>query len=160
MKRAFVLSEQGVCNVYFIRDERPRIQWLIDLGIPNFTCFMLELPIPIDNPAHAQIVFHEGTALLLQQIKVFLAENEFGDDAGVLQAIMDAIHKTDIQYASTELMYGYEILFTLTKDFYMLVKDRLVRQGEWQSRTAGREEDIAKAVWRGKDNSTRVQPWE
>lgn len=144
MKQAFLLSEQGVVNIYFIRDERPRIQWLIDLGIPNFSVFMLELPIPLDNPTHTQIIFHEGMALILQQIKVFLAENEFEEDGGVIKGIMKAVKDVDIDYASTETMYGYEILFPLTKEFYTRVMDRLVRQ-----KAASRETDAANAVWKG-----------
>ena len=128
MKQAFLLSEQGVVNIYFIRDQNPRIQWLIDLGIPNFSVFMLELPIPPDNPAHIQIIFHEGMALLLDQIKVFLEQREFGDDAGILQTIVKTVRKTEIDFTNPEPFYGYEILFPLSVEFYNRVMDRLVRQ--------------------------------
>ena len=176
MKRAFVLPEQGVINIYFIRDERPRIQWLIDLGIPRFSVFMLELPIPLDNPGHTQIVFHEGTALILEQIKAFLSETEFGEDAGVIKAMMQAIKQTEMDFYGTELMYGYEILFPLSQQFYDLVHERIVNQktasedsGAWSrlyddnvsdeeflERHAGREEDISKSVWRAPDTSKRM----
>ena len=176
MKKAFVLPEQGVINIYFIRDERPRIQWLIDLGIPRFSVFMLELPIPLDNPGHTQIVFHEGTALILEQIKAFLSETEFGEDAGVIKAMMQAIKQTEIDFYGTELMYGYEILFPLSQQFYDLVHERIVNQkmasedsGAWSKlyddnvsdeefleRHAGREEDISKSVWRAPDTSRRM----
>lgn len=156
MKQAFLLSEQGVCNIYFVRDQNPRIQWLIDLGIPNFSVFMLELPIPEDNPSHVEIIFNEGMALLLDQIKVFLEQHEFGDDAGVLKAIVKAVRSTDIDYGSTELLYGYEILFPLTTDFYNKVMDRLVRQ-----KVASRDMDISNAVHKGPQIGGRyVSDWE
>lgn len=154
MKRAFVLSEQGVVNIYFIRDEHPRIQWLIDLGIPNFSVFMLELPIPLENPAHTEIVFHEGTALLLEQIKVFLEQNEFGQDGGLFDNIIKAIKETEINMHSQEPLTGYEILFPLGVSFYQKVLDRLVKQ-----RTASRETDASMAVWKAPmSNNTRYVP--
>ena len=144
MKQAFLLSEQGVANIYFFRDANPRIQWLIDLGIPNFTTFSLVLPIPGENPHHTEIIFHEGLAVLLEQIKAFMVQVEFGDDGGVINSIVRSIKAIEIDFYNTEPMLAYEILFPLSNEFYRNVMNRLVRQ-----KVASKEMDIAAAVWKG-----------
>jgi len=144
MKQAFLLSEQGVANIYFFRDANPRIQWLIDLGIPNFTTFSLVLPIPGENPHHTEIIFHEGLAVLLEQIKAFMVQAEFGDDGGVINSIVRSIKNIQIDFYNTEPMLAYEILFPLSNQFYHNVMNRLVRQ-----KVASKEMDIAAAVWKG-----------
>lgn len=154
MKQAFLLSEQGVINIYFFRDANPRVQILVDLGIPNFTVFSIELPIPEHDPTHTQILFREGVNVLLEQIKVFMAQSEFGNDGGVINTIAKCVAKTEIDFYSKEPMQGYEILFPLSNEFYHNVMHRLVKQ-----KVAAKRSETVKAgdVWTGPTVGGRYQ---
>lgn len=76
-KQAYISPPEGVLEISIIRDANPRVLINLDLGIPNFTVFSMNLPLVEDQPNAMSGLIAEAVHVLLDEVSNFMISTEY-----------------------------------------------------------------------------------
>ena len=71
-KTGYISPPQGNLEITVIRDNNPRVNISIDLGIPNFTVFSITLPLVEEQPATMSELIAEALHALCDEMSAFM----------------------------------------------------------------------------------------
>jgi hypothetical protein len=76
-KTAYVSPPDGVLDITIIRDQNPRVNISLDLGIPNFTVFSMTMPLAEGEPRAMSGLIAEAVNVLLDEVASFMLAQEY-----------------------------------------------------------------------------------
>lgn len=136
-KTAYVSPPNGELNITLIRDANPRVAITLDLGIPNFTVFSMNLPLAEDEPSAMSQLISEAIHVLLDEVASFMLAMEYEEQIIVnLYATVLATFKTMSGEADTSkdqdaagqdpTVKTFEGTFNMPMDFINETQKRVV----------------------------------
>ncbi len=78
-KTAYVSPPHGALDITLIRDANPRVTISLDLGIPNFTVFSMQLPMAEGQPNAMSELIAESVHVLLDEVATFMMAMEYDE---------------------------------------------------------------------------------
>jgi len=78
-KTAYVSPPHGALDITLIRDANPRVTISLDLGIPNFTVFSMNLPMAEGQPNAMSELIAESVHVLLDEVATFMMVMEYDE---------------------------------------------------------------------------------
>jgi hypothetical protein len=78
-KTAYVSPPHGQLDITLIRDANPRVTISLDLGIPNFTVFSMNLPMAEGQPNAMSELIAESVHVLLDEVATFMMVMEYDE---------------------------------------------------------------------------------
>ncbi len=78
-KTAYVSPPHGVLEIVIIRDANPRVTIALDLGIPNFTVFSMNMPLAEGEPQAMSQLIAEAVHVLLDEVSSFMLAMEYDE---------------------------------------------------------------------------------
>jgi hypothetical protein len=72
-----VSPPHGALDITIIRDANPRVTISLDLGIPNFTVFSMNLPLAEGQPGAMSELIAEAVHVLLDEVATFMMSMEY-----------------------------------------------------------------------------------
>src|SRR5580658_3957744 len=78
-KVAYVSPPHGVLEIVIIRDANPRVTIALDLGIPNFTVFSMNMPLAEGEPQAMSQLIAEAVHVLLDEVSTFMLTMEYDE---------------------------------------------------------------------------------
>lgn len=78
-KTAYVSPPHGELNITLIRDANPRVTISLDLGIPNFTVFSMNLPLAEGEPKAMSELISEAVHVLLDEVASFMMAQSYDE---------------------------------------------------------------------------------
>ncbi len=76
-KTAYVSPPHGQLDIAVIRDANPRVTISLDLGIPNFTVFSMNLPLAEGEPRAMSELIAEAVNVLCDEVATFMMAQEY-----------------------------------------------------------------------------------
>jgi hypothetical protein len=77
---AYVAPEKGTLTITVVRDAQPRVMISLDLGIPNFSVFSMQIPLMEDSPQQMRGLLSECIYALLDELAAFMTSLEFNQE--------------------------------------------------------------------------------
>jgi hypothetical protein len=138
MKTAFVQEKYGIFTISISREAHPIAQLIVDLGIPNFSIFSMTVPIEPDDKAQTTVIIMRAFEVLVEQIKVFLGENEFESDGGIIDSLITSIDEAKLNIELSGPSFMYEVPFAVGNEFHSAVAERFCGRAKF----AGKPENL------------------
>src|SRR5271157_5084214 len=136
-KISYISPQQGVLELNVIRDANPRIELVLDLGIPNFTVFSMKLPLVVNQPKVMSELLAEAIHVLCDEVANFMLSMEYQQEVivqiygTVLNCYKGMSKETDADKTQSELteddfIKTYAGTFNLPQSFVNETQNRVV----------------------------------
>lgn len=136
-KTAYVSPPHGVLEIAIIRDANPRVTIALDLGIPNFTVFSMNLPLAEGEPRAMSELIAEAVNVLCDEVASFMMAQQYEEPVIVkmYQTVLSAFKSmsTEADTAKEQDAAGqdptvqiYEGTFDIPMDFINATQEHVV----------------------------------
>src|SRR5208337_2739704 len=80
LKNSYISPQQGTLELNVIRDAQPRMEIVLDLGIPNFTVFVIKLPLVTNQPKTMSELMAEAIHVLCDEVANFMLAMDYAQE--------------------------------------------------------------------------------
>ena len=136
-KTAYVSPPDGVLEIAIIRDANPRVTIALDLGIPNFTVFSMNLPLAEGEPNAMSELIAEAVNVLCDEVASFMIAQQYEEPVIVkmYQTVLSAFKSmsTEADTSKDQDIAGqdptvqiYEGTFDIPMDFINATQEHVI----------------------------------
>ena len=156
LKNSYISPQQGTLELNVIRDAQPRMEIVLDLGIPNFTVFVIKLPLVTNQPKTMSELMAEAIHVLCDEVANFMLAMDYAQEVivqtygTILNCYKGMSKETDSDKAQGELteddfVKTFVGTFNLPQSFVNETQNRVVTASAIPSALQGLAAEARKA---------------